>query len=191
MAKSSKGSSWEREFSRDLSLWWSGGKASDLFWRSSQSGGRATVRRRKGLSTRGHCGDITATDSVGELLIRYVTIELKRGYSRHTVHDMFDKPANGAKQEWEKWILQAYQAKKNAGTPYWMIVAKRDRREAVVLCPLGLYTDLRMAEVPGRVMMVSKGKRGDGEPVALMLFPLRDLFKADVKKAKKQIRARR
>jgi hypothetical protein len=69
-----------------------------------------------------------------------------------------------------------------------MIVAKRDRREAVVLCPLGLYTDLRMAEVPGRVMMISKGTREDGEPVALMLFPLRDLFKVDVKKAKKQIR---
>ncbi|MBM3120244.1 MAG: hypothetical protein FJ006_12010, partial [Chloroflexi bacterium] len=59
---SSKGASFERDISRQLSLWWTHGERDDVFWRSSMSGGRATVRAKKGQKTAYQNGDITATD---------------------------------------------------------------------------------------------------------------------------------
>lgn len=44
---------WEREASRLLSNWISGGKRSDLFWRTNSSGGKFTVTRESA-----HAGDI-------------------------------------------------------------------------------------------------------------------------------------
>ena len=46
MGKSQKGGAWEREFSKYLSLWITEGERDDVFWRSSQSGGRATQRAK-------------------------------------------------------------------------------------------------------------------------------------------------
>lgn len=137
-----KGSQFEREFCRRLSEWWSDGEHDDLFWRSSQSGGRATVRRRKGKSTRGHCGDITATDSVGEPLLKLVTFELKRGYGRATIHDLLDQPDTAKEQTWGAWLKQARAAALNAGTPYAIVVHKRDRRRAVIFFPKAFHESL-------------------------------------------------
>lgn len=54
-----KGAGFEREVCKALSRWVSGGKAEDLFWRSSMSGGRATVARQRGGVVR-QAGDIVA-----------------------------------------------------------------------------------------------------------------------------------
>ena len=66
MAKASKGSAFEREISKSLSLWYTEGERDDIFWRSSQSGGRATTRAKKGKKTAASYGDITALDNRGE-----------------------------------------------------------------------------------------------------------------------------
>lgn len=72
-----KGSGYEREVCKKLSLWISDGKASDLFWRSSISGGRATVAFRKGESLKRQSGDITATAPEGHALTSRYFIECK------------------------------------------------------------------------------------------------------------------
>lgn len=132
MGRSNKGSAWEREVCRDLSEWFSGGKHDDYFWRSSQSGGRATSRRKKGKRTRGHCGDICATHRAGEPLTQFLTMELKRGYAKHTLADLFDR-ANGSKQQvYEQWIQQAFLAHENAESYSWAIITKRDFRQALI-----------------------------------------------------------
>ena len=77
-----KGSGFEREVAKALSLWWTEGSRDDVFWRSSNSGGRATARRKRGQRTAGQHGDIAATDPVGEPFLKVVTIELKAGYGR-------------------------------------------------------------------------------------------------------------
>jgi hypothetical protein len=72
-----KGSSFEREMCKKLSLWVSEGKHDDLFWRSAMSGGRATVRAKKGQTTASGHGDITAVTPGGNVLTDKYVIECK------------------------------------------------------------------------------------------------------------------
>ncbi len=60
-----KGANFERFVSKELSLWVSGGKRDDLFWRSAMSGGRATVGAKQGIIRTTQAGDITALASTG------------------------------------------------------------------------------------------------------------------------------
>jgi hypothetical protein len=137
-----KGSQFEREICTQLSRWWTDDARDDIFWRSSQSGGRATVRGRKGKSTFGHCGDVAAVDPIGSPLIEAVTIEIKRGYQHAALADLLERPKTAKQQIWEAWIQQAYEAQQRAGTPYWMIVAKRNQKQAIVVMPIGLFSSL-------------------------------------------------
>lgn len=68
-----KGSAFEREVCKALSLWVSHGKDKDLFWRSAMSGGRAT---RAGGSVR-QAGDICAVAPEGHSLTNSYYFELK------------------------------------------------------------------------------------------------------------------
>ena len=85
-----KGSEFEREFCKDLSLWWTDQERDDIFWRSSNSGGRATVRAKVGRTTAGQYGDVAAIDFDGLPLLELMTMELKRGYSKNTIQDLVD-----------------------------------------------------------------------------------------------------
>lgn len=134
MSKSGKGSQYERDVCRTLSLWWSKGKDDDLFWRSSMSGGRATVRSKKGKRTAGHYGDIVATDGRGRKFLKMFTVELKRGYKDANIHTTLDKTSNKL-SEFEKFVQQAIAAKRLAGTPFFLLIHKRDRKREMV------YTD--------------------------------------------------
>ncbi len=129
--------------SRKLSLWWSGGKWDDLFWRASQSGGRATVRGRKGARTFGQAGDIAATHPDGQALLSKVTIELKRGYSGKTFADLLDRPANSAQQQFEGFVEQASAAAKLAQTAGWLLITKRDKKDPAIFMPLELLEELQ------------------------------------------------
>lgn len=143
MSKSNKGGKFERDTCRQLSTWFSDGERDDMFWRSAGSGGMATRRRSKGLQTTGHCGDVAATDEIGRVLLDVVTIELKRGYSKFTFQDSFDKIAGAAVQEWEKHVVQSIGDHELAGSVAWMLIARRDRRGALVYIPFSLFKRLR------------------------------------------------
>jgi hypothetical protein len=119
-----------------LSRWWTQSlkePRTDIFWRTAGSGARAKTRGRKGLTTANSDGDIIAIDPVGEPFVDLVTTELKRGYSRDTIADLLDKPPKAALQTYEKWILQAEESHRQAGSYSWMIVHQRDRRLPLVL----------------------------------------------------------
>lgn len=76
-----KGGSMEREVATKLSLWWSEGASDDLFWRSQASGGRATVRGKRGKANPDQFGDIVATGGDASLLMSKWSIEVKTGYA--------------------------------------------------------------------------------------------------------------
>lgn len=135
-----KGAPFERELCRQLSEWFSEDTADDWFWRSSNSGGRATVRARKGQRTFGHQGDIAATHPSGRALLDKVTIEAKRGYNRYTIADLLDAPKHAALQGFDKFFLQAEEAAKKAGTPYWWLIVRRDQRDAMLYMPRRLLS---------------------------------------------------
>lgn len=144
-----KGGSYEREVCKTLSLWWTAGARDDVFWRSYGSGGRATARKKKGKTTAGGTGDIVATDEVGLPFTRLVTTEIKRGYNRNpregkpggSLHELLDL-AGPTPTVWAEWILQARTAADTAGTPYWAIIHRRDKRVAVIAVPYRLLKDL-------------------------------------------------
>lgn len=138
-----KGSVFERKIATDLSLWWSNGENDAIFWRTAGSGARATVRGRKGKATKNHAGDLTCIDPIGQPFLDFVTIEIKRGYSKYTLFDLMDKSPGSAKQILEEWIEQAYESHRQAESFSWIIIAKRDRREEMVIFP----TELREAVI--------------------------------------------
>jgi len=134
-----KGGTFERWFCRRLTLWWTRDPEADvLWWRTAQSGGRATVRAKAGRdTTRGHCGDIAATGPQGQPLTDLVAFELKRGYSASaSLHDLLDSPDNAAEQTYARWIAQARASAAAGGVPYWAIVHQRNRRDPLILTPL-------------------------------------------------------
>ena len=130
----SKGSNFEREICKCLSVWWTGGKRDDVFWRSSQSGGRATQRTKKGQKTFGSYGDIAAVDPIGQPLLKMFCIELKRGRSHGCPGDLLDAipPAGKAPSPFEATLRQAMRGKEESGSMGWMLICRRDRRVPMV-----------------------------------------------------------
>lgn len=127
-----KGSEFEREICRILSRWWTSGERDDVFWRSSQSGGRATQRAKVNLTTYGSYGDITALDPIGAPLLRLFTIELKRGDSHGFAGDLMDFTKDRSHHPFLKCLAQAIRSHGQAKSISWMLISKRDRRRALV-----------------------------------------------------------
>lgn len=138
-----KGGQFERDLCKELSLWWTGGKREDVFWRTATSGGRATQRAKQGKGTFGQHGDVQATDPIGQPLIDLCLIEIKRGYSKHSMADMLDKPKDGATQMWEGWVGKLVKQVEQAGALSWLLITKRDRRDACIFFPIALGKELR------------------------------------------------
>lgn len=139
-----KGSSFEREICRQLSIWWTQAPDTDvLFWRTSQSGGRATQRAKsKKKTTRAHCGDICALDERGKPLTDLIAWEVKRGYPKASIHSLLDRTDDSAEQIYERWVKQAQEAAKQAGVAFWAIVHKRNRCTTTLTVPYKLWIEL-------------------------------------------------
>lgn len=142
--KSLKGGAYEREVCRQLSLWYSHGKHDDWFWRSSQSGGRATTRAKTGRRTIGHCSDVAATCSEGEALVRVMSPEIKRGYNRSAhmadlleyTEKQWKNPPPGSMAD---FIKQAAAAAERGGSRYWTLIHRRDKHPAMIYMPHRLF----------------------------------------------------
>lgn len=139
---SKKGPRHERNFAKRLSLWWTNGKRNDIFWRTSSSGARATVRAKQGLKTADSYGDIKAEHISGKPLTSQSIWSLKKGYSGKkgkkslrwaSILDILDHPpktkASPAIVSWWRELLeiQHFTGKKNI-----FLVFKRDRKEEVI-----------------------------------------------------------
>jgi len=144
MGKASKGSAFEREICKRLSAWWSNDERDDIFWRTQASGGRATIRFRKGQNTHGQFGDIQAVDPIGKPLTGLLSLELKRGYSGTSFADVIDShPRNLGNQVWMKFFQQAREEAERSGVPYWALLTRRNKKEATIFIPLRLFNYLR------------------------------------------------
>ena len=127
-----KGSSFERSICKQLSRWCSGGKSDSIFWRTSTSGARATVRAKKGLETPNSYGDVCAIDPIGAPLIDLVSIELKRGYSGQlTIQDLLD--SNQKEPILLKFWKQAERDRLIGKRQWSWLIFQRDRRQACII----------------------------------------------------------
>lgn len=150
MAK--KGGEYEREFAKELSLWFSKGKSSDIFWRTPGSGGRAKFRGRQGHTTANQHGDLMATDPSGIQLLNLLVLELKRGYSDQTIQDLLDRPKKYKKGKlaqnfFLEWLDQVSESAQQAGTPFWLLIWRRDYAEPLLIFPeelLPVFDNVRL-----------------------------------------------
>ena len=127
-----KGFSFEREICKELSLWWTEGERDDIFWRTSGSGGRATERLKKGKLTANSYGDVMAIDPIGQPLIDFCFIELKRGYSKDIgVLDFVDKRKGSLilLDWWKDAIEKILQTEQKEV----LFIFKRDRHEKCIM----------------------------------------------------------
>lgn len=131
-----KGAQFERDICRRLSMWWSGGEADDLFWRSAGSGGLATRRKKNGQTQKSQHGDIVATDARGADLTDRYTIECKRGYGRCSFLDIIDSKTT-ATQTITQFIAQAKRECSEGGRQRWLLIIQRDRRKPVIVWERG------------------------------------------------------
>jgi hypothetical protein len=72
-----KGGAFEREVCKRLSLWLSQGRRSDLLWRSSMSGGRATVQMNAGKINLAQSGDVSAIGQEAYGFCEQTFVEIK------------------------------------------------------------------------------------------------------------------
>lgn len=72
-----KGSAFERDVCRRLSLWLSGGLRDDLLWRSAMSGGRATIQARAGKVNLAQSGDVSAIGAGAYDFCEHTFVEVK------------------------------------------------------------------------------------------------------------------
>lgn len=174
-----KGASFEREISKQLSLWWSGGTRDDIFWRTSQSGGRATQRAKFGKSTFAGNGDIAAVDPIGQALLQIFTIELKRGRSHGSPGELLDAlPPTNFKtiRPFEAALNQAVAGHVAAGSHHWMLICKRDRTEVMVYFPFRAYLKLREVDYSGydaRFRLQVRNGTKKSKPISFVAFKLR------------------
>lgn len=107
----SKGTEFERQVCKDLSLWVSKGKREDLYWRSAMSGGRATIQYKKGIINETQQGDITSIDPLGALLTKQFVIECKF-YEDLKISQSIIKGKGFLIEFWTELLLKCHGVKK-------------------------------------------------------------------------------
>lgn len=140
-----KGSNYERDIAKKLSLWASHDKHDDWVWRTSGSGGRAKARSKQGKSTANSCGDLKPEHMGAFFLFKKCTWELKNGYKDWCLLDVIDNTVirknqkNEKIQKIEAFARQSKEDAKNAKVPFPMIVTRKDKRESVLWMPISFF----------------------------------------------------
>ncbi|GAF74248.1 unnamed protein product [marine sediment metagenome] len=143
-----KGSDWEREASKMLSLWWTEGERDDVIWRTAASGGRATVRSKVGKNTANACGDLCYTDRIAKPLFDFMLIECKRGYAKAqpsgsiNVLYWLDRPTNTKPPLLYQWWHKLKEECRAAGAHYGAIIFRRTGKRACIMLEYHLFSTM-------------------------------------------------
>ena len=121
-----KGNSFERDCCKKLSRWITNGKRDDCFWRSSLSGGRATVAKKAGKEVR-QSGDITAVSPEGHSLTDRFFIECKF-YSDLQIDSFLLQYKGNLARFWTHCVKQAKQHERSP-----MLIARQNHKPALVI----------------------------------------------------------
>jgi len=136
-----KGANFERKICKVLSLWWSDYERDDIFWRTSQSGGRATERRKKGKRTAGSYGDMTAIHESGKSFERTFLVELKKGYDKD-VGALLLIDSNQKEPALLKWWIKNEKIRLENNRQYGLLIFQRNRRHPCIMMDEILFGQL-------------------------------------------------
>ena len=132
-----KGSDFEREICKQLSLWWTNQERDDVFWRTAGSGARHTVRKKAGKTTANQEGDICATDPIGQPLIDILTIELKKGYNSWNLKEILDtEKKNKTIVDFWRQCIREQEGRNCQG---WWLITRQDRKHKLLFFNDGFY----------------------------------------------------
>ncbi|HEB41934.1 MAG TPA: hypothetical protein ENI08_02865 [Candidatus Dependentiae bacterium] len=144
----SKGGSFENEISYYYSMWWTGGKRDDIFYRTGGSGSRFTSRKKKGKKTENSAGDMGYTDIEGKPFIDFALHEFKTGYTSLApiIKKDIKKIQEASTDKIEKVVREIFSQKKKGGSIdildfldspakeplilYWINKAEKEKSEA-------------------------------------------------------------
>jgi len=178
-----KGNAFERQIATELSLWWTEGIRDDIFYRSASSGARSTSRMAAGKTTANSGGDISFLDSLGEPLISWCSIEIKRGYSTCNAQTVLERLPGSKASILEDWIKQAVRSQQDSGAHSWLIIAKKNRAKTVVFLPLLDYMlatgFVRPTQFPYMILANILCPEPDGDDETerhIVCMPLADFF---------------
>ena len=138
MAKSQKGSKFEREICKQLSMWFTKNRRDDIFWRTAGSGARATCRAKQGKMTADSGGDICAIHESGKYLTSNSIWELKKGYTKGSpankigILPFIDNLPTENYPLILKWVRKLQEEAQTHNREMWFIIFKRDRKQAVI-----------------------------------------------------------
>jgi len=123
-----KGSSYERAIAKKLSLWLSKGKMDSVFWRTSNSGGRYTIRFKQGKETKNQDGDITSIHPAYDWFSNFYSIECKAYRDINLWSLLTDLKGSNIKTFWQQTINQANDSNKNP-----LLFVKQNRKTELVV----------------------------------------------------------
>ena len=136
---SGKGSGFERDLARRLSLWWTHGADDTVFWRVLGSGGRATRKTRTGKGTlHVSFGDLEATCPSSFAFTDQIMCEFKRGYGRWAITDVLDARVVKT-QVWHQFMQQVIESWQASGRRWWIVIFKRDQRHPMIAIDRHLF----------------------------------------------------
>ena len=183
-----KGASFERFICVALSKWVSAGERDDLFWRSSMSGGRATIGKKAEKSRAQQAGDISAIDPAGHVLTDRFFIECKHVKDLHLTGFLL----SGAGDLARYWKVARREAKAHGKEP--MLIAKQNMYPVIMIvrAPEFLtYNKLGGAQVAHNLISRVPDQRADLLYFDLMMkTSFADLSEEWVEKQRKRLRFR-
>lgn len=123
-----KGGEFERQLCKAFSYWVTNGNRDDIFWRSSMSGGRASLAIKKGTAKRtAQAGDMSYIDMVGSTLLDRFVIEYKFYKDLSISSLIYGEP---------KDLIIAFWAQVNrdatASNKYPMLIAKQNFKKILI-----------------------------------------------------------
>lgn len=144
---SAKGAEFERHVCKLLSKWVTAGARSDVFWRTSMSGGRATVARKKGESLR-QAGDIASVAPEGHQLTDKLYFELKF-YRNLELTNFFIRQKGTLANFWNKTVEEAWSYDKSP-----VLIVKQDRIPSLLIASLGVLDLYVPKPLPSRAVVI-------------------------------------
>lgn len=153
-----KGSQFERVICKQLSLLLTGGKRTDVLWRSAMSGGRATLQLDQEIINKAQAGDISAISREGLWLIDNYQIECKH-YKDLEFTSGFLSNSGAIYGFWQSLMKDSLRRGKNP-----LLIAKQNNRPIVMLTtpansPSNIPAIITLHQWPAEVRLFSEIER--------------------------------
>lgn len=140
-----KGGQYERDKSKEFSLWFSNNKDPNVFYRTGGSGNRGKLNEQ---GVYNQYGDMMALKEEGHRLLENCVFEFKKGYGKNNEKwDVLSIIEGDVKSTFKGFLEEAYEDSEKqfdvTGNKTWpVVVARRTRRKDIIAIPDSMFFKL-------------------------------------------------